>query len=60
MLPSIFISAPPRPGRLLSLVASALASALALAPAPGHAADDVDSLRLLNRREFRLLSEDLG
>ena len=39
---------------------SAAAAMLLGAATAGQAADDIDSLQLLNQREFRLLSEDLG
>ena len=38
----------------------AAAAMLAAVPMASQAADDIDSLQLLNQREFRLLSEDLG
>ena len=50
---------PLRDVRPAGLRALSVAFLLALA-IPAQAADDIDSLQLLNQREFRLLSEDLG
>lgn len=42
------------------LAATALVAATLVVPGSGRAADDIDRLQLLNQREFRLFSEDLG